>query len=62
MSKVPKYTKKAQEAYRKKVMTVTITINPRTEVDVYERLSEQENKSGYLKDLVKKDIEGGNHE
>ena len=61
MSKLPSYTQKAKAEYRKRITTVTITINPRTELEIYEKISEQENKSGYIKSLIERDIKGGSH-
>lgn len=62
MSKLPSYIKKAKSEYRKNTTTISITINPRTEPEIHEKVNEQENKSGYIKDLIRKDIKGGcNH-
>ena len=63
MSKLPSYIKKAKSEYRKNTTTISITINPRTEPEIHEKVNEQENKSGYIKDLIRKDIKGGcNHD
>lgn len=61
MSKSPSYTQKAKADYRKRITTVTITINPRTEPEIYKKINEQDNKSGYIKGLIGRDIKGGNH-
>lgn len=62
MKKVPDYTKRAKESYRKSILTVSITVNPRTEQDVYKKLLSEMNKSGYIKKLIGLDIAGGFHE
>lgn len=62
MSKLPLYTQRAKAEYRKRITTVTITINPKTEPEIYEKINEQDNKSGYIKNLIKRDIEGGCNE
>lgn len=59
MSKIPSYTRKAKAEYRKRITTVTITINPKTEAEIYKKINEQENKSGYIKSLIELDIKGG---
>ncbi len=56
MSKLPSYTQKAKADYRKRITTISITINPKTEPDIFEKISQQENKSGYIKELIKSDI------
>lgn len=61
MSKLPSYTQKAKADYRKRITTVTITINPRTEPEIHKKINEQDNKSGYIKGLIERDIKGGNH-
>lgn len=62
MSKLPSYTQKAKADYRKRITTVTITINPRTEPEIYKKINEQDNKSGYIKNLIKNDIKGEGNE
>lgn len=49
--------KKAKAKYRKKTPQVTVTFYP-TETDLYNHISKQENKSGYIKDLIRKDMKG----
>lgn len=61
MSKLPSYTQRAKAEYRKRITTVTITINPRTEPEISKKINEQENKSGYIKGLIEQDIKGGSH-
>lgn len=56
-------TKEAQRRavanYRKKHITdFNLKVNRDTEADIYERLMEQENKSGYIKSLIRKDLAG----
>lgn len=40
------------------IVKVTVDFNRKTEPDLVEKIEEQENKAGYLKNLIKKDIEG----
>lgn len=61
MSKLPSYIKKAKSDYRKRITTITVTINPKTEPEIHEKVNEQENKSGYIKSLIERDIKGGDH-
>ena len=61
MSKLPSYIKKAKSDYRKRITTITVTINPKTEPEIYKRVNDQENKSGYIKSLIERDIKGGDH-
>ena len=48
--------KRAQKNWISKVMTITVRIDPRKEPDVVQRLAEIENKSGYIKNLIRADI------
>jgi hypothetical protein len=49
--------KRAQEAYRKKsVKQATIRFYP-TEADIWEWLQAQENRAGYVKSLIREDME-----
>lgn len=51
--------KRAKAGYRKRsVKQVAVSFYP-TEADVWEHLSAQANKSGYIKDLIRKDMERG---
>ena len=51
--------KRANEKYRKEsVKQATVRFYP-SEVDIWEHLQAQENKSGYLKNLIRRDMEGG---
>ncbi len=47
--------RRALKRYMSRVMTITVRVNPRTERDVYERLSRVDNRAGYLKSLVARD-------
>lgn len=45
----------------KNLLKVTVSFNRKTEPDLVERVEGQESKAGYLKRLVKEDVErGGN--
>lgn len=44
--------------YRKKTTSVLVRINPETEPDVYRRIVGVENKSGYIKTLIRRDAHG----
>ena len=49
--------KRANEAYRRKsAKQTTLRFYP-AEAELWEHLCEQENKAGYLKDLIRKDME-----
>ena len=61
MSESPSYIKKAKSDYRKRITTIAVTINPKTEPEIYKKVNEQENKSGYIKVLIERDIKGDNH-
>lgn len=37
-------------------MTITVRIDPRKDPDVARKLTEVENKTGYIKDLIRADI------
>ena len=49
---------------RANIMRVSVDFNRKTEPELVERIEAQENKSGYLKQLVKEDIQrdGNAHE
>lgn len=52
------YNIRAREEYRRsKSKQVSIVFNVETENNLYEHVMKQPNKSGYVKDLIKKDIE-----
>ena len=53
----------AQKRYKaKNTVRVTIDFNRATEQPLIDKLDEQQNKSGYVKDLIKKDIESDSSE
>ena len=53
-------TKEVRAKYRKeKTVSVTIAFYKNTEADLINKLSEQKNKSGYIKALIKNDINEG---
>ncbi len=58
---MPSYTeeqKRAQENYRKKsVKQVAVRFYP-AEADIWEWLQAQENRAGYIKRLIREDMEG----
>lgn len=56
MSSVPIYTQVAQERYREATTTVQFTVNPRTEPELYKKLTGLKGRSGYLKKLVYSDM------
>lgn len=47
--------KRAKAKYNEKVKTITVAFYP-TETDVWNKLQEQPNKQGYIKELIRKDI------
>lgn len=48
----------AQQKYEKEnARRYVIKVIPKTESDIYARLEAQENKAGYIKSLIRKDIE-----
>ncbi len=47
---------RAVKKYKEKVKRLTVDFYP-TESDLYEHLSNQPNKQGYIKDLIRADIE-----
>ena len=50
--------KRANEKYRKEsVKQATVRFYP-SEAELWKRLQAQKNKSGYIKELIRKDIEG----
>lgn len=51
--------KKAKREYRKKLKTVSVEFYPATEKELIERIDAQPNKSGYIKELIRKDINEG---
>jgi len=58
------YSKKTNNEAAKKwqknsdnIMRVALNVYPKTESDIAEHLRKQENKAGYLKNLIRADIE-----
>lgn len=47
--------KRAKEKYRKKATRLLVEFYP-YEADLLQKVNEQPNKQGYIKDLIKKDI------
>ncbi|MCC6095217.1 MAG: hypothetical protein LIV24_09415 [Eubacterium sp.] len=48
----------AQKRYKKKyVKHVMLSLNKRTDTDIIKKLDSLENKQGYIKKLIRKDIE-----
>ena len=47
---------------REKLLSVLVKFNRNTEPELVERVEQQENKAGYLKRLVREDIERGRDE
>ena len=52
---ISKAQDRAMRKYRRKTTSVLVRINPETEPDVYRRISSVDNKSGYIKQLIRKD-------
>lgn len=48
--------KRAKAKYNKKVTKVTIELYP-NETDLINKLAEQPSKQGYIKDLIRKDLQ-----
>ena len=49
--------KRANEKYRKKNVKQAVVRFYPAEIDVWEHLQKQENKSGYIKELIRKDMQ-----
>ena len=60
MSKVPIYTQRAQKNYRDSTLSVQMTINPRTEPELYDYLKDMPKRATYIKELIRQDMEGKN--
>ena len=56
MSKQPDYVKRAKLKYRESTERFSFTVNPRTELLILEKLSQQPIKSSYIKSLIVRDI------
>lgn len=48
--------KRAKANYNKKVTKITIEFYPQ-DADLLKKVQEQENKQGYIKNLIKKDLQ-----
>ena len=48
--------KRAKAKYSEKVKKITVSFYP-TEQEIWDKLQEQDNKQGYIKSLIKKDIQ-----
>lgn len=62
MQENPKYyseaVKRATEKYKKEnIKRVVVSLNRKTDNDILERLAKEDNVQGYIKELIRKDIE-----
>lgn len=55
MPRNPEAIKRAKAKYNEKVSKVTVEFYPQ-DAELLQKLNEQPNKQGYLKDLIRKDI------
>jgi hypothetical protein len=62
MAKVPTYTQRAKENYRNSTLTVAITVNPRTEPELHNKLDGLPARSAYIKQLVLNDMASKHYE
>lgn len=49
---------KAQKKYQEKTRTFYIRLNKETDADIIEKLESVQNKTDYIRELVRKDMEG----
>lgn len=56
MQKVPIYTKRAKENYRQSTLTVALTVNPRTEPELFGKLNKLPKRATYIKQLIINDL------
>ena len=56
MARNPEAIKRAKQKYNEKVTKITIEFYP-SDAELLQKVNEQPNKQGYLKSLIKKDIE-----
>jgi hypothetical protein len=49
--------RKARNKYNAQRKRLTLDFSP-TETDLYNHIAQQENKQGYIKDLIRKDMKG----
>lgn len=52
--------KKYDEANRDRYVNIRLKLNKETDMDVINQLQYVDNKNGYIKELIRQDIEGGN--
>lgn len=57
-NKTSEAQRRAVQNYKKKVKRITIDLAP-TEMDVWEHIQSQSNKQGYIKSLIRADMEKG---
>ena len=57
-SRTSQVRKASRKAYEDSCIKFSVRISKNTEQDMYEHVSSIENKSGYVKDLIRKDMEG----
>lgn len=51
--------KKAQKLYRKKIKSINIAFNE-SDMDIYEWMQGKENKQGFIKELLRREMEKSN--
>lgn len=49
---------KAQNRYERKIKTIGIRLNTEKDADILEKLEAIENKTDYIRNLIRKDMEG----
>ena len=52
---------RATAKYQQKCYMFTVKLTPIADADIIGKLEEQENRQGYIKTLIRKDIENGKH-
>jgi hypothetical protein len=56
MARSPEAIKRAKQKYNEKVVKVTIEFYPQ-DAELLQKVNEQPNKQGYIKNLIKKDLQ-----
>lgn len=56
MARDPEAIKRAKEKYNKKVTKIAIEFYPQ-DAELLQKVKEQPNKQGYIKNLIKKDLD-----
>ena len=56
MARSPEAIKRAKEKYNKKVTKIAIEFYPQ-DAELLQKVNEQPNKQGYIKELIRKDIQ-----